>query len=58
MRGGIKLPDFPEHLVPRWAMGDTGDLGFQSSFLGCNSIFKGLGYGPATLHDNLRAYGS
>jgi hypothetical protein len=54
--GSFQLPNLSEQSVPRWTVGDIGDLGFELRLLGCNSIFKFVGFGSATLHDTISCF--
>ena len=49
--GGVQLAYFLEQPVLLGTVWELGDLRFQPGLLGCNSIFKCMGNGPATLHD-------
>ena len=50
-RGGFELADLLVEPVLQRTGGKLGGLRFQSRLLGCNTIFKGVGFGSATLHD-------
>src|SRR5205823_2439473 len=49
--GGVQLAYFLEQPVLLGTVRELGDLRFQPGLLGCNSIFKCMGNGSATLHD-------